>query len=121
MTLNHVLVGDRVWMGRFTKKLSSITALDQELYADYAGLHVARQGDDALIINYIDGLNDDDLQFWLEYTNVAGEEQSDEISLLLSHFFNHQTHHRGQVHGLLSQTDVAPPSIDLIYFLREQQ
>jgi len=121
MTLNHALVGDRVWLSRFTGTQSGISALDQELYADFSGLHVARQAEDALIINYIEGLDENSLVGWLEYTNVAGEDHADEISVLLAHFFNHQTHHRGQVHGLLSQTDVAPPPIDLIYYLRENE
>jgi uncharacterized damage-inducible protein DinB len=120
-TLNHILVGDRAWMSRFTGGVSNITALNQELYAEFTGLHVARQAEDALIISYVENLDDGTLMSWLEYTNMAGEDQADEISILLSHFFNHQTHHRGQVHALLSQTDVAPPSIDLIYYLREQQ
>jgi uncharacterized damage-inducible protein DinB len=119
MTLNHILVADRVWMARFTNTRSGIETLDQELYADFSGLHVARQAEDALIINYIEGLDEQVLTGWLEYSNMAGEEHVDEISILLAHFFNHQTHHRGQVHGLLSQTEVTPPSIDLIYFLRE--
>ena len=119
MTLNHILVADRVWIARFTDKQSGISALNQELYAEFNGLHVARQAEDALIINYIESLDESSLIGWLEYTNMAGEEQADEISILLAHFFNHQTHHRGQTHGLLSQTDVIPPSIDLIYFLRE--
>ena len=121
MTLNHILVADRVWLARFTNTRSGIEALDQELYADFSGLHVARQAEDALIFNYVEGLDEQSLIGWLEYTNMAGEEQADEISILLAHFFNHQTHHRGQVHGLLSQTDVTPPSIDLIYFLRENE
>lgn len=121
MTLNHILVADRIWLARFTAGQSGITALDQELYADFSGLHIARQAEDALIINYADGLDENSLVGWLEYTNMAGEEQADEISVLLAHFFNHQTHHRGQVHGLLSQTAVAPPSIDLIYYLRENE
>ena len=50
---------------------------------------------------------------------MAGDYQNDELRLLLAHFFNHQTHHRGQAHALLSQTEVAPPSLDLIYFVRE--
>ena len=40
-------------------------------------------------------------------------------SVILQHFFNHQTHHRGQAHDLLSQTGVAPPVLDLLYFVRE--
>ncbi|MGY8959468.1 MAG: DinB family protein [Alphaproteobacteria bacterium] len=40
-----------------------------------------------------------------------------ERGVILQHFFNHQTHHRGQVHDMLSQTDVAPPVLDLLYYL----
>jgi uncharacterized damage-inducible protein DinB len=120
-TLNHILVGDRAWMARFTGGKSGVSSLDQELYAEFAGLRVARLAEDALIINYVEGLDDGAMMSWLEYRNMAGEDQADEISILLSHFFNHQTHHRGQVHGLLSQTDVPPPQLDLIYYLREQQ
>ncbi len=119
MTLNHILVGDRIWMSRFTGTDSGITALDQELYAEFAGLNVARRAEDAHIINYVDGLDENVLAGWLEYTNMAGDYQNDELRLLLAHFFNHQTHHRGQAHALLSQTEVAPPSLDLIYFVRE--
>ena len=43
------------------------------------------------------------------------------LRLVLGHFFNHQTHHRGQVHGLLSQTGVAPPPIDLIDFILREK
>ena len=120
-TLNHILVGDRSWMARFNGGTTAITALNQELYADFAGLRVARLAEDALIINYVESLNDDSMLSWLEYQNMAGEDQADEISILLSHFFNHQTHLRGQVHTLLSHAGLAPPQLDLIYYLREQQ
>lgn len=95
MTLNHILVADRVWLSRFTGIASGISALNQELYADFAGLHVARVAEDALILNYVHSLDDNILAGWLDYTNMAGDECSDEMSLLLIHFFNHQTHHRG--------------------------
>jgi uncharacterized damage-inducible protein DinB len=41
------------------------------------------------------------------------------LGLILQHFFNHQTHHRGQIHDMLSQTLVAPPPLDLLYYARE--
>jgi uncharacterized damage-inducible protein DinB len=54
----------------------------------------------------------------IRYVSNAGVEAEDPVSVLLPHYFNHQTHHRGQVHGLLSQTGVAPPSLDLHRVLR---
>jgi uncharacterized damage-inducible protein DinB len=50
---------------------------------------------------------------------MAGESAATPMRFVLGHMFNHQTHHRGQVHGLLSATAVPPPPLDLVYFLRE--
>jgi uncharacterized damage-inducible protein DinB len=51
---------------------------------------------------------------------MAGEPQITPLRWTLAHFFNHQTHHRGQAHAMLSSTRVAPPSLDMILFLREE-
>jgi uncharacterized damage-inducible protein DinB len=50
---------------------------------------------------------------------MAGESAATPMRFVLAHLFNHQTHHRGQAHDLLSQTSVPPPPLDLIYYLRE--
>ncbi|HEX6979782.1 MAG TPA: DinB family protein [Alphaproteobacteria bacterium] len=118
-TLNHILVGDRVWMGRITGHDAGIRSLDQILYGDFAGLRVAREAEDAQIINVIEAMDEPTLNSTLRYKNMAGEAQATPMRLVLAHLFNHQTHHRGQAHGLLSQTGVAPPPLDLIYYLRE--
>ena len=49
----------------------------------------------------------------LTYTNSAGQQFTDDASTAVAHLFNHQTHHRGQVHVMLSQTSVTPPALDL--------
>jgi uncharacterized damage-inducible protein DinB len=116
--LNHILVGDRIWLSRLEGRDSGIGALDQQLYGDFAGLRVARQAEDQLIIAYVEGLDERELTSSLRYTNMAGERHQDPVRIVLAHMFNHQTHHRGQAHDLLSQTEVAPPPLDLIYFLR---
>ncbi len=122
-TLNHILVGDRSWMGRLTGRLDTgIRSLDQILYADLVGLRVAREAEDALIINYADELDEPSLNSTLRYKTIKGEAQATPTRLVLSHLFNHQTHHRGQCHGLLSALGVKePPELDLIYFVREAQ
>lgn len=117
--LNHILVADRIWMGRLEGHDSGIAHLDQQLYGDFAGLRVARVAEDALIIGYVEGLNADDVESVVDYTNMAGKRHRDRVKVILAHLFNHQAHHRGQAHGLLSQTEVAPPSLDLIQYLRE--
>jgi uncharacterized damage-inducible protein DinB len=119
-TLNHLLVGDRLWMGRITGHESGIKALDQMLYGDFAGLRVAREAEDAQIINAVDAMDEPTLNTTLRYKAlVDGQTTSMPMRMVLAHLFNHATHHRGQAHGLLSQTAVKPPPLDLIFFLRE--
>ena len=120
-TLNHILVGDRIWLGRLTNHDPGIKALNQILYADFAGLKVARGAEDARIVEFVDGLDEPGLNATLRYKTTTGAPQSNPVRWTLAHLFNHQTHHRGQVHGLLSQTAVKPPELDLLYYLREAQ
>jgi uncharacterized damage-inducible protein DinB len=119
-TLNHILVGDRIWLGRLTgHPAMHIKSLDQILYPEFAGLRVARGAEDAAIINYVDSLDEPTLNSTLRYKTMAGEPLAFPVRQILGHFFNHQTHHRGQAHGLLSQTPVAPPPLDLLHYLRD--
>ena len=119
-TLNHILVGDSIWLGRFKgHPPGHITALNQILHEDFDGLRTARAAKDAEIIAFCDGLDDAALQGSFSYTNTRGQNFTDPLFPPLTHFFNHQTHHRGQAHGLLSLAGAAPPELDLIYFMRE--
>lgn len=118
-TLNHILVGDRIWLGRITGHMPDIKALDQILYAELVGLRVAREAEDAQIINLIDGMDAPTLNTTLRYTTMAGETVTTPMRYVLAHMFNHQTHHRGQAHDMISQAGVSPPPLDLIYYLRE--
>jgi len=54
----------------------------------------------------------------IRYRNSAGNIHDDPIDILIMHFFNHQTHHRGQIHDMLTQTIVKPPSLDMHRILR---
>lgn len=119
-TLNHLLVADRIWMRRFTGAGDAPARLDAILFEDISELHAARKGEDARIVAYIAGLSDNDLAGLFRYrtiTNPVDIEQP--LSPALDHFFNHQTHHRGQVHSLLTQLTGNAPSLDLILFQRE--
>lgn len=117
-TLNHILVGDRIWLGRITGAPSGIHKLDQVLYEDLAGLRAARQAEDRRIIELIAGFGEASYREDLSYESIGGERSTMPLSQVLAHVFNHQTHHRGQVHDQLAQTSVTPPPLDLIYFLR---
>ena len=118
-TLSHLLVGDLVWFARFLGEVPGVSSLDEQLHDSLADLRAARVAQDENIIAYVNGLRDDDILGTVSYATMAGTPHEDELRPLLTHAFNHQTHHRGQVHGMLSQTNVEPPVLDIIYFMRE--
>ena len=119
-TLNHLLVADRIWMRRFTGEGEAPNRLDAILFESFPELRAARDREDARIVAYIDSLSETDLAGRIRYrtiTNPAEIEQP--LSPALTHFFNHQTHHRGQVHCLLTGFGLEGPSLDLILFQRQ--
>ncbi len=112
-TLNHILLGDRIWLARFEGGAAPSTGLDAILYEDLAGLRAARVAEDARIEAFAAGLAPEFLGGSIDYVNNEGRRFDDPVDLLLTHLFNHQTHHRGQVTDLLMQTDTKPPVLDL--------
>ena len=118
-TLNHLLVADRIWLGRFTGRLSDHRALDETPYDNLQDLTAAREAEDQRLIAFAAALTPAGLDGTLDYRNMAGEARSQPMLPVLAHVFNHQTHHRGQAHAMLSATRVAPPPLDLVYFLNE--
>jgi uncharacterized damage-inducible protein DinB len=121
-TLNHLLVGDRIWMKRFTGAGEQPASLDAVLYDDFAALRAARQTQDTLITRYIDRLSDEDLNHSIRYLTFVNPQTIEQaLAPALDHFFNHQTHHRGQAHALLSAIlgNEQTPSFDLIIYQRE--
>ncbi len=120
-TLNHILVADRIWMRRFTGTGNTPARLDTILFNEFNELAAAREAEDARIASFIDGLDDDALTREISYTNSSGGSFTQRLDGLLDHFFNHQTHHRGQAHALLTHFlgVGASPSLDLVAFQRE--
>lgn len=112
-TLNHILVGDRTWLARFEGGSAPSTNLDAILYDDFASLWHARCAEDDRIDALVAGLSPAMLESEIEYVNNEGRLFRDPVRMLLIHFFNHQTHHRGQVHAMLTQTRVEAPVLDL--------
>jgi uncharacterized damage-inducible protein DinB len=112
-TLNHIVTGDRIWMTRFEGGEAPSTGLDAILYDDFAELWAARKIEDQRIDRFVMGLDAAFLEGTIAYINNEGKLYTDPVRVLLPHFFNHQTHHRGQVHDMLSQAGVRTPVLDL--------
>jgi uncharacterized damage-inducible protein DinB len=120
-TLNHILIGDRIWMGRLTGQLSGHTRLDEIAFESLAPLAAARRDEDERIIAYVDGLTDAEIAAPFTYRTITDPADiTQPRRSALAHFFNHQTHHRGQAHCLLTTIGGrdAAPVLDLVLFQR---
>ena len=120
-TLNHILVADRIWMKRFTGDGDAPAKLDTILYDDRDLLRVARDAEDARIMAWIDDLLPEAFSGRFTYTTVTDLRTiSQRLAPALAHFFNHQTHHRGQASTILTGFGEEAPVMDLIYFQRSE-
>lgn len=119
-TLNHILVADRVWMKRFTGTGDHPAKLDAILHRDFGELRAAREVEDRRIVAYVGGLTAEQLERSFTYRKMTTpDEVTSKLWPDLLHVFNHQTHHRGQVHtGLSILTGEEPPSLDMIQYAR---
>jgi uncharacterized damage-inducible protein DinB len=125
-TLNHLAAGDTIWLKRFAAHpgcagalaplaaAATPPALDAVLFPDLAGLRRYRDWLDGLIVDMADALPEEALAQPLTYANTKGVESTRNLMALLVHFFNHQTHHRGQVTTLLFQAGIDPGTTDLL-------
>ncbi|WP_424812798.1 DinB family protein [Roseococcus sp. YIM B11640] len=115
-TLNHLVWADRMWMGRFAgweKPAVSIPG-STSLYEGWEELRAAREEFDLRIEGWAAGLVQADLEgdlVW--YSASAGAEQRKPRWFTVCHMFNHQTHHRGQVHALLTRAGASVAATDL--------
>ena len=114
-TLNHLLLGDRIWMGRFKGHPFEVRSLDQELYGDFEELRREREETDGEILDWVAGLSAAELAAPFSFRSIvqAGEHVYP-LWVLVVHFFNHQTHHRGQLTALLAQVGCDYGVTDLI-------
>jgi uncharacterized damage-inducible protein DinB len=121
-TLNHMVLADRIWMRRFTDTGPTYTRLDEILYDDLPSLTAARRDEDERIVAYVDALTEAEVEAPFSYRTIVGPSDiTQPRRSALAHFFNHQAHHRGQAHSLVTQIagNDAMPSLDLILFQRQ--
>jgi uncharacterized damage-inducible protein DinB len=118
-TLNHLLATDRIWMRRFTGEGDAPDCLDAVLFEAFDELRAAREAEDRRITSYLDSLDDDRVAGTIKYRRISSPEQFEQqLAPALAHWFNHQTHHRGQVHALLTGLTGEAPELDLLFFQR---
>jgi uncharacterized damage-inducible protein DinB len=115
-TLNHLLWADRIWMSRFASDVAkpeggikgSIAQHD-----DWDALKRERAAFDGTMIAWAERLDAAWLAGDLTYVSSSAGEITRPKWLLVTHMFNHQTHHRGQVHCMLTQAGGKPGDTDL--------
>jgi uncharacterized damage-inducible protein DinB len=118
-TLNHLLATDRIWMQRFTGTGTAPDRLDAILFETLDELLPAREAEDRRIVDFVDGLDDTRLAGSIRYRRVSSPEVFEQpLAPALAHWFNHQTHHRGQVHALLTALVGRAPELDLLFYQR---
>jgi uncharacterized damage-inducible protein DinB len=131
-TLNHLVLTDRAWLVRFTENPALLQSLDgtmpefsgrldQELYSDFATLRRERDRTDADIVEWVQGLTPETLAAPITYYSVAyARSYEHPLWWAVTHFFNHQTHHRGQATTLLLQLGCDLGTTDLVDLLRNE-
>ena len=131
-TLNHIFVADVIWLRRFSQhpqqyqnlnqlpELASYIALDQILADDLEAWYQSRHELDLVIINWCQEISSVDLDHSLQYIDTKGQEYQKNFGQLILHFFNHQTHHRGQVSTLINQQGADLGVTDLLMIIPDQ-
>ena len=115
-TLSHLLWGDRTWMARFAGWPKPEGGIPQSvsLFPEWEVLKAERDDSDTKLIDWADTLD----PAWIKsdltwFSNAIQREVTKPHWQLVTHFFNHQTHHRGQVHAMLTQAGGKPHDTDL--------
>lgn len=115
-TLNHLLLGDKIWLGRFEEVAFQARGLDQQLHEDFGELRQDRQATDDRIEQWASQLTDERLASPFRFTTVVNPAAREcALWVAVTHFFNHQTHHRGQLTALLSRLGQDYGVTDLIW------
>ena len=121
-TLNHILVADRIWMKRFSGEVDAPASLDTILFSDFVRLRAAREAEDKRIIKWIGSQSEKAIAGRFTYMTVTDMRTiSQRLAPALDHLFNHQTHHRGQAHMILTVLGRPSVQLDLIYFQRTEE
>lgn len=120
-TMNHLLLADLIYRERLEKKPTTYTRLDEVLYDDFDELEKMQRASDRWYVGFCEAMDpaalDGDLSF-----QAVGLEPIEYFSLplrdCLTNLYQHQIHHRGQVHHMISHAGAYPPPVDVVKFSR---
>jgi uncharacterized damage-inducible protein DinB len=113
-TLNHLLWGDRMWLGRFIDEPCKHPAFGADMYGDFAELTRERELTDRKMLDWAGGVTRGWLDAPLSYVSkVDGRRREMSRAVAVLHFFNHGTHHRGQLTTLIRQAGRDPGVTDI--------
>ncbi|MDE0114184.1 MAG: hypothetical protein OXN84_18090 [Albidovulum sp.] len=120
-TMNHILLADLIYRERLEKKPTTYTRLDEVLYDDFDELVSAHRENDKWYVGFCEDMDPAELEGPLSFKAVGMD--SDEyfslpLRLCLSNLFQHQIHHRGQVHHMISHAGENPPPVDIVKYGR---
>lgn len=115
-TLNHLLLCDQMWLARFVGRPYAGKSLSDELFTDFNELRQARRETDTEIEQWAQGLQQNPLPQLLQYISLRDQQPKEvDFARTVVHFFNHQTHHRGQITAALSKMGVDFGVTDLLF------
>lgn len=115
-TLAHMAGAEWVWLSRW-QGVSPSEIWNDKTFADLAALRARWEQIEGERRAVLETLTEDALQADLSYRNVKGDPFALPVIAQMQHVVNHATLHRGQVVGMIRQLGIAPPAVDLLYYL----
>jgi uncharacterized damage-inducible protein DinB len=115
---SHLLWGDLMWLSRLDggPRPPGGIAGSAALFADWTAFRSLRAATDARLLDWATALRPGDLDgdlYW--YSGALGRDLHRPLALCVAHVFNHQTHHRGQIHAMLTAAGARPGDTDLVF------
>ena len=123
-TMNHILLADLIYRERLEKKSTTYQSLDEVLFDEFDELEAAHRSNDVWYTAYCETLDPAELDGQMSFKAVGMDEDeyfSLPMRLCLTNLFQHQIHHRGQVHHMISHAGNHPPPVDVVKFGRGDQ
>lgn len=115
-TWNHILLGDRIWLGRIGGHSYPFESLRQRLCADMATLSREREVTDRALVSLVQG--ESDFERTVRYRGNQGQSDEQRLYQILNHLFAHQQHHRGQISQMCHRLRIPVPDGGLIGYYR---